>query len=235
KPGDDHINYMLAVVLGAGAPSKLTPARVPLDLIRDHFDQVAKQYNQAVTMEGRTDHMQVATAARQAVQPGRIDHVVLDLGAGTGICGSQLRDIASEITGVDISAPMLHQAELLQHESGRKLYDKLIHREALEFLATAQEKTYDIVLVSGLTHYLGDLNPLFTEVARVLKSGGIMAFASCRSPGGAIHFNAEQEMFCYSQDYLEKMAHAVGLHISQMKEMALMPGQPGWIGVCTKA
>lgn len=233
KPGDEHIQYILAVAMAENASGKFLPTRVPPDLVKEHFESTASRYNATINTEGRTEHTQVAEVARQAAQQGRIDHVVLDLGMGTGLCGSQLRDIAASLTGVDISAAMLHQAMQLKDTSGNKTYDKLIQREALEFLDACDE-SFDIVLAAGLSHYAGDLDLLFAKSAKVLKPGGYMVMTAYASKDQPSRFDAKLEVFSFTKDYLESCAKKAGIMVTSLKESTLAPGQGGWVGVFTK-
>lgn len=229
KQGDEHIDYMLALAQG-----KTTSLQhIPLDLLKEYFERMAPGYNATVKAEERSEAAQVASAARQAAQQGRIDHVILDLGAGTGLCGGKLRDIAAQLTGVDFCPAMLQQAKALQSEDGKKIYDALIEREAMDFLQGVADSGFDMVLASGFVQYAGNLEPLFAQVARVLKSGGIFVMSALAGEKDFV-FDAEKETFTYARDYLESTAARVGLKTAHLAETNFAPGQKGWIGAFTK-
>lgn len=232
KPDDEHTRYMMALAYGKNIPTGAQPQHVPMALVKEHFGMIAADYNQLVAERLNTEAQQVAQAARAALYEGRVDHVILDLGAGTGLCGAQLYDVAAHLTGVDVSEPMLRQARLLQSDQGKKLYSVLIHKDALEFLRGVDDASFDVVLASGLVHTLGELQSLFEVVSRCLKPGGVFVF-NTYACDDAYRFDASLEAFAYGRDYLQQCAQNAGLS-ADVDEASFIPAQKGWIGVCRK-
>lgn len=94
---------------------------------------------------------------------------VIDLGCGTGLTGSVLREMSEHLTGVDIAAKMLTQAR----EKG--IYDKLVEAELESFLKKSKQH-YDLAVAADVLPYFGKLDNFFTAVAHRLKSGGHFIF-----------------------------------------------------------
>ncbi|MBY0407968.1 MAG: methyltransferase domain-containing protein, partial [Rickettsiales bacterium] len=166
-PDSDEARYMLAITTGKSMPKAELPKRIPQSLLVEMFETMAPHFNaDEVGTFQYEGHTQLANALRSGLTQGRMDHVILDLGVGTGLCGPLLRDVASHITGVDLSPAMLAEAVKVVDERGQKIYDALIRREAMEFISDGPSDSYDIVMAAGLVSYIGDLQPFFEQCAR---------------------------------------------------------------------
>lgn len=105
---------------------------------------------------------------------------VLDIGAGTGLCGAALRALGAEpVDGTDISAQMLGQAE----EKG--VYRRLFTGDVLAGLDVPDGDYAGVVSSGTFTH--GHVGPAaLDEVLRILAPGGHAALSV-----NAAHFEAE--------------------------------------------
>lgn len=100
---------------------------------------------------------------------------VVDLGCGTGIFTFLLERFAPEkITGIDLSEEMLKIAKKKADEMGSKA----------EFVAYDASKCADVinapvdfVFSSTTSHYIENINELFENVAKSLKTGGECIFS----------------------------------------------------------
>ncbi len=235
KPGQEDTNYMLAVAMGAAAPDNMLPKRLPPSLVKEHFEGIASNYVATIELGKHKGHELVADATRTALLQGRLDHVVLDLGVGTGLCGVRLRNVAAHITGVDISAKMLERAMLAKDDAGKKMYDALVHREAVDFLSGAADAAFDVVLAAGLVDYIGELDEFWKQVARCLNKGGIFALSASSMPDSAFRFDTKTEHFRFSKSYLEGLAGQHGMSVVSCTEADVSLGQMMWICVFRKA
>ena len=96
---------------------------------------------------------------------------VLDLGCGTGLCGVRIKHACELLAGVDLSPAMLAKA------GARHLYDTLQEMDVAEYLPAAPGSAFDAVIAADVFIYIGELAEIFTQVARVLKTGGVFAFS----------------------------------------------------------
>lgn len=125
---------------------------------------------------------------------------MLDLGCGTGLTGTSMRDIAGEITGVDLSENMLDEA----HE--RDCYATLYVAEAVAFLEESGEGPWDLIAATDVLPYIGALEKFFTSAARETRSGGLLVY-SCETLtpvelGGRDYTVGPKHRFAHAWDYL---------------------------------
>ncbi len=125
---------------------------------------------------------------------------VIDLGCGTGLFGIEIRPLAGELIGVDLSGAMLDAAR------ARGIYDALTASDATSFLS-GFNGTADLITAADVLIYVGGLGPLFTQVAARLAIGGRFAF-SVETPDHLIDgFRIEATgRFAHSAAYIEQLA-----------------------------
>jgi len=90
---------------------------------------------------------------------------LLDLGCGTGFIIDLVHDQFDEIHGVDVTPAMLKQVNL--HEGKVSLH--LSQAEKTPFA----DQSFDMVTAYSFLDHLPDLEPVFKEIYRVLRPGGI--------------------------------------------------------------
>jgi predicted TPR repeat methyltransferase len=236
RPDLEEAGYMLAIAQGKNTPSGELPRKIPLALALGHFDAQAPDFTrEQVETYQYQGHTLLTQAIRAALTPGRIDHVVLDLGVGTGLAGPGLRDIAAQMTGVDFSEAMLKEAMQLKDAPGPKISDALIKRELHEFLLEAAAASCDIVLAASTLSYVGDLHTIFQQMLRILTPGGIFAFTVDMQDGPDWRFDPEEGRFRYSQSYLRSMGSLTGLLEVTCEKAPVYPNSPMWLCVFKKA
>lgn len=140
-----------------------------LRLAAQIYDRYAPKYD-----EGRTDALYPSTAVvcrlARAHAPSPI-HLALDLGCGTGACGTRLSDIVPNgFIGIDASRRMLERAK--HNRAYRALYLGSLTTE----LAAVATGTVDLAVAAGSLMYQGDLAETFHSVARTIRRGGIFVF-----------------------------------------------------------
>lgn len=94
---------------------------------------------------------------------------ILDLGCGTGIYAKILTQKGAKVKGFDISPGMI---EIAKREN-----PKLDLRVGSAYNIPFKEK-FDVVLGSLVIHYMDNLDKVFEEVKRVLKTGGVFIFST---------------------------------------------------------
>ena len=102
---------------------------------------------------------------------------VLDAGCGSGLdsfAASLLAGPRGRVCGVDMTQEMLTLPRYYSDKSKNKnleFYEASI--EALPF----EDNTFDVVISNGVLNLVPDKKTAFSELARVLKSGGVLAAA----------------------------------------------------------
>ncbi|WP_020588113.1 class I SAM-dependent DNA methyltransferase [Desulfobacter curvatus] len=111
--------------------------------------------------------------AYRFVEPGDL---LLDIGIGTGLSSQLFYKAGLEIYGIDFSPKMLARCRSKQMAKDLKEHDLSI--TPYPFGADSM----DHAVCTGVTHLFKDLAPIFQELGRILKPGGIFAFVvpDCR-------------------------------------------------------
>ena len=164
EPDNPVAAHMLAACSGRAVPARASDAFVEriFDVFASSFDTKLEALSyRAPAIVGAL----VADAG--LTRDRRLD--VLDAGCGTGLCGPLVAPYARTLTGVDLSARMLAQAQ----EKG--VYDELVKGELTAFLA-ARPGAYDLIVSADTLVYFGDLAAVIAATARALRPGGLFIF-----------------------------------------------------------
>lgn len=136
------------------------------------YEQLADAYAERAPTKPFNADLERPTT--QALLPTIMGWDVLDAGCGPGITTKHLLGLDATVTGLDASSSMLShardrapQAEFLRADLGAQLPFK--------------PKQFDLVYSSLVFDYVEDWEFLFSELARVLRSNGMLVF-SCGHP-----------------------------------------------------
>ncbi|HTD05435.1 tetratricopeptide repeat protein [Undibacterium sp.] len=198
----EQVNYALAA-LGVLA----APAASPTAYVKELFDQYAGHFDQHLLdgLQYRTPALLVEMV-KEFVPAGALD--IVDLGCGTGLCGSLLKPLSRTLTGIDISPNMLDQA------ARRDVYDNLVCAEIVEFLGRSQD-CCDVVLAADVFVYIGELAGIFAAAHRALRVGGIFAFSVEESEQDDVVLRISRR-FAHSASYLRRVAQEHGFVMDTM-------------------
>ena len=95
---------------------------------------------------------------------------VIDLGCGTGLAGKNLREISTNLSGIDISENMIFEAKKLD------IYDILIVGDIVEKLNASHDK-FDLLVALDVLIYIGDVKPTFQSVRKCCKLNSLFVFS----------------------------------------------------------
>ena len=219
---DDHGGASVRLAaLGRGE----APPRAPDAYVETLFDQHAEVFEDVLVEQlGYC----VPLLLRQRLQElglgpfGR----VLDLGCGTGLTGGALRDMAGDITGIDLSENMVEIA----HE--KDLYETLYVAEVEDFLEDNDEDAFDLIAATDVLPYLGALEPMFFGAAENLNPGGLLAFSSeTLDPevmAGRPFMVGPHQRYAHAESYVRDRLDATGFDIVDISEInvRMQEGQP---------
>jgi predicted TPR repeat methyltransferase len=124
---------------------------------------------------------------------------ILDLGCGTGLVGAALAGQGHRLVGVDLSERMLAQAR------ARNIYDRLDFAEIHAWLQLAEADSFDAICAADVLIYIGALETLFREVARLLRTGGWFAFSTEECSDTDYKLLATGR-YAQSQEYVRRLA-----------------------------
>lgn len=176
--------------------------------VRSVFDQYAPDFDRAL-VKGLAYHGPelLCEAVATVCQQRRRDfgfRRALDLGCGTGLAGQLFGPKVESIGGVDLSPAMVALAE------ARGCYADVHVGDMLEHVRTRDDANYDLVIAADALVYLGDLEPLFRELSRVIEPGGLFAFSVEAHAGEGVVLG-EKLRYAHARPYVEKTLAACGL------------------------
>ncbi len=164
-PDNVQLRFHIARLEGKAAPET-----APTDYVRRLFDDYAERFDSHLVGElnyRAPNWLYEAVTRALGPQRGKLD--VLDLGCGTGLCGTLFRGLASRMTGVDLSQKMVEVART------RNLYDALTVGDITEVLNGASAK-HDLIIAADVFIYVGELKQIFGGCQLALRGGGLFAF-----------------------------------------------------------
>ena len=203
----------LAALREGPVPEAAPPAYVAtlFDQTAERFDDIlVEQLGYAVPLMAR----EMLRAAGIAAAPR-----VLDLGCGTGLMGESLGEMASYLTGVDLSEEML----AIAHDRGG--YDDLYVGEAVAFLGGWDEAPFDLITAMDMLPYLGAVERLFAGAAACLAPGGHLAFSTETLPedafAGAGYTVGPKQRYAHRLDHLRERLAAHGFTLQAAEDITV--------------
>ncbi len=137
------------------------------------YGQFASEYDDAVQ-----DNIYNALLERPTLQsmlPALNNAKVLDLGCGSGVYAQYFfAQQAQSVTCIDYSSQMVELVKSKLSEHDVRAYDQ----DLSQGLPNETDNSYDLAVSPLMVHYLENLEPLFKDVARVLKPHGEFVFST---------------------------------------------------------
>jgi ubiquinone/menaquinone biosynthesis C-methylase UbiE len=103
---------------------------------------------------------------------------ILDLGIGTGLISELFCKAGLQVYGMDFSSEMLKAC------AEKNVAVELKEHDLLEIPYPYEANSMDNAVCGGVMHIFKDINPIFQEVSRIVKTGGTFAFACHNSSEG---------------------------------------------------
>lgn len=193
-----------------------TPPKAPDAYVETLFDQQAEAFEDILV-----DQLGYAVpmAVRQRLQTLELGPFkrMLDLGCGTGLTGEALRDMAADITGMDLSENMVEIA----HE--KDIYETLYVAEVEDFLEDNDDDAFDLITATDVLPYLGALEPIFFGAAENMVEGGLFVFSSETLPSetmaGRPYMVGPHQRFAHSETYIRERLTATGFDIVEVTDI----------------
>jgi len=197
-PRLDGARYYLAA-LGA-AP---VPGSTPADFVKGVYRHIAQHYDQTHTglrLGYRVpDHLfDLVRRARGAAPAPEI----VDIGCGTGLCGSVFRPMAARLVGIDLVEEMLVEARK------KNVYDELLCGELTQILA-GHAAAFDVAVAAGVFIHIGDLRPVFESCRAALRPGGVFAFSTHEHDGDGFRLQPTGH-YAHAPGHVTRIAAAAG-------------------------
>lgn len=151
------------------------PTPIPRD-VRRRFDRAASNFDSvdfvhAVTRDGLFARLEPLVLDAKKI---------LDLGSATGAASQQLRQRYGRphIVSLDISGSMLRQGLRKQSWRSRVTGRRSSHVQANASRLPFQDSSFDMIFSNQLLPFVDEVTAVFAEANRVLREGGVFAFAT---------------------------------------------------------
>ena len=149
--------------------------RLDKQRVRRSFDRAAARYDEAAVLQREVADRMLERMELIRLRPERI----LDIGAGTGYCTQALRERyrKAEIVSADLSEQMVRRAA-----SRGSLWQRWRRRQ--RFLVADMERlpladaSLDLVFSNLTLQWCSEPAPVFAELRRVLRPGGLLMFST---------------------------------------------------------
>ncbi len=193
-----------------------TPPKAPDAYVETLFDQQAEAFEDILLEQLGYAVPMIVRQRLQALELGAFKRM-LDLGCGTGLTGEALRDMAADITGIDLSENMVEIA----HE--KDLYETLYVAEVEDFLEDNDDEPFDLITATDVLPYLGALEPLFFGAAENMVEGGIFVFSSETLPdevlAGRAYMVGPHQRFAHSEAYIRERLASTGFDVVEVTDI----------------
>lgn len=208
--GDDReLNRFFLSAVGIGP----VVASAPAAFVGALFDQYASRFEDHLL--GPLRYRAFEALADLVGQAGKARFgTAIDLGCGTGLAGAAFRPGCDLLVGVDLSAGMLERA------ARRGIYDTLIHADFVAALEGAAGR-FGLVVCCDALIYIGDLEPLFAAVRRVLLPGGSFAFTVEAGEADSGFDLLPSLRYNHSERYLRRLAAQFGFAVAAIRSDTL--------------
>ncbi len=210
-PENEEITYLVDALEQNNNQSK-----APKEYLCNLFDQYAPYFEQHLT-----EHLHYQSpknlyeAVLKTLGTEKNDFVIVDLGCGTGLCGTLFKKLSKKLIGIDISPKMNIEAK------AKNIYDEIITEDIQDALKTL--KNNDIIIAGDVFTYIGDLDNIFSLVQQALNNNGIFAFTlekQDESEKSDYHLQ-QTARFTHSPNYIHRLAKKHGFTINTEEEITL--------------
>jgi predicted TPR repeat methyltransferase len=135
----------------------------------------------------------------------------LDLGCGTGLMGAAIRSRVEAVDGIDLSPAMVERAAATGHY-------RSVRVEGIDAcLAGLGAASTDLILAADVFVYVGPLDRVMAEAARVLTSRGILAFTVEECFESDLRLGSKLR-YAHSRAYLTGVLDRAGFSLAVLRE-----------------
>jgi len=186
-----------------------TTNSAPRKYVETLFDNYAINFENSLVnkLEYKTPNLitELIVAKNPNIQLGS----VLDLGCGTGLMGDEIKKYCSNLEGIDLSKSMLEKA------SAKNIYDKLEHKDIIEYLST-EDLDFNYFISSDVLVYVGELSEIFRLIKSRNKSKGKFIFSTEHTDRDGF-FLEQTGRYSHSKKYIESLCNKFGYKLSHFE------------------
>jgi predicted TPR repeat methyltransferase len=223
EPDNPVVRHHLAACVGGTVPERASDAYV-----EKTFDAFAATFDaNLAALDYRAP--QLVTGLLESLLPAPARQFdILDLGCGTGLCGPLVREWARELSGCDLSAGMLAQAQR------RHAYDRLDRAELVAHLH-GNPRRFDVLVCADTLCYFGELQHAMQAAAAALRPGGHFVFTveAWQAGDGEPYKLQPHGRYAHHRGYLRRLLAQAGLAelVLREEQLRVEHAQPviGWL------
>lgn len=228
KPEDEELRYMLAMLKGTDLEAALQPHSSPALVIAKQFDIRSDSYDEEqVLIKKYAAHRTLAEMLIEPMKARGVAEYALDIGCGTGLLGMLLRPFSVHLTGVDLSAGMLTEAQVRQTPFNEAVYGEMVQDDMRHYLLQQVEPRFDLIACADAFAYVGGLAPVFDGVKKALRPNGLFAFTTEIREEEGYGICSSDARFAHSDGYLAEQAARVGLTLLVQERKPIYEGRVG--------
>ncbi|CUW40273.1 protein of unknown function [Magnetospirillum sp. XM-1] len=198
-PEDAEARHFLSLLTGEA------DASAQLKYTRDLFDGCAATFDQVLV--DQLEYSAPWVLAEELKAAGVLDRpqAIVDLGCGTGLCGTILKPNASRLDGIDLAPGMVEATRK------RGLYDEVIEGEITDVL-NGRNAEYDLAVAADVLIYIGESSQVFAATRKALRTGGCFAFSVEIEDGSGVTGRSSGR-FAHSAAYIRDLAGRFGFAV----------------------
>ena len=229
-PGDRHGAGLRLMRLGAEPVSSM-----PQAYVQTLFDQYAPRFESSLVEElgyrGPKLLFGAVLSVRAAARKPAFFKRAIDLGCGTGLAASAFARSVDHFIGVDLSPRMIERSR------ATGLYAELDVADMLQGLRARADGSADLILAADAMVYVAELAPVLAEAARVLASGGLLAFTTETHDGEGVVIG-QGLRYAHGSTYVRAAVESAGLELSLLEDRSARNEDhapvPGLVAVAAK-
>ena len=193
NPEEEATRHNLNAALGK------TTKHPPKEFVKEIFDEYAPKFDSHLVGDLGYQIPSILRDSVDSVYPGwKVDRG-LDLGCGTGICGTVFSDRILEIVGIDISPKMLEISK------GKKVYNELVLGELNETLNERNDR-FDFFVSADVFIYVGDLEDIFSSIRRLSNKKALFVFSTEHAEGDSYKL-LPSGRYAHSENYINELSN----------------------------
>jgi predicted TPR repeat methyltransferase len=178
------------------------------------FDQYAPRFESSLVGDlgyrGPDLLFRAVLSVRGAARKPAFFKRAIDLGCGTGLAASAFANGVDHFIGVDLSPRMIERSR------ATGLYAELEVADMLQGLRARPDASADLILAADAMVYVAELAPVLNEAARVLASGGLLAFTT-ETHGGKGVIIGQGLRYAHAAAYVRAVVESAGLKLSLLE------------------
>jgi predicted TPR repeat methyltransferase len=224
EPDNPAARHLYAASTGEGVPERARD-----DYVEQTFDGFAASFESVLNERLLYQAPQLCGELLARLLPPPVKQfVMLDAGAGTGLCGPLMAPWARVLAGVDLSKGMLDIAQT------KGVYTDLYKAELTEFFKLSPGQ-WDVVVSADTLCYFGDLTEVTAAAAQSLKPGGLLVYTveSLPTDSMALHQIQPHGRYAHHADHIVAALSKAGMALVQREAVVLRQegGLPvnGWL------